>query len=373
VRFELTKTDDKTQARAGVMTLPHGEVKTPVFMPVGTQGTVKGCLPDALEKMDVQILLGNTYHLLLRPGTERLENLGGLHKFMGWNRPILTDSGGFQVFSLAKLVKIDRDGVNFQSHLDGHQMRLTPESVMLAQRQIGSDIGMVLDVCPPGKAEEPEVAEAVRTTIEWARTARMVKERPANVFGIVQGGRFPHLREKCAGELIKLDFDGYAIGGVAVGEPEEDILAQTRLTAPLLPADKPRYAMGIGEPTQLLEMISHGVDMFDCVIPTREARHGIAYTNLGRLNLKNEKYKEDLSPLDPNVISPASSFSRAYIRHLIVSDELLGLILLSYHNIAFFMGLMKKARAAIIDGTFSEWKNAWIKGFCARPPEAQST
>jgi queuine tRNA-ribosyltransferase len=348
------------------MTLPHGKVETPIFMPVGTQGTVKGCLPSELEKMNVQILLGNTYHLLLRPGTERLENLGGLHKFMGWNRPILTDSGGFQVFSLAKLAKIDGDGVSFQSHLDGHEMRLTPESVMLAQSQIGSDIGMVLDVCPAGNAEETEIKRAVETTLRWAQMAREAKKKPANVFGIVQGGRFPDLREACAKELVKLDFDGYAIGGVAVGEAQEEILKQTRFCAPLLPAGKPRYAMGIGEPTQLLEMISHGVDMFDCVIPTREARHGIAYTNAGRLNLKNEKFKDDLLPLDTEVISPASTFSRAYIRHLVVSEELLGLILLTYHNIAFFLQLMQKAREAIRCGTFSSWKDEWIRNYLSK-------
>lgn len=350
--------------------MPHRQVETPVFMPVGTQGTVKGCLPAELEKMGVQILLGNTYHLLLRPTTERLEKLGGLHNFMKWERPILTDSGGFQVFSLAKLAKIDEGGVSFQSHLDGREMRLTPESVMEAQRQIGSDIAMVLDVCPSGTAGEEEVKEAVRMTINWARQAREVKKRPHNTFGIVQGGRFPHLREACAKELVQMDFDGYAIGGVAVGESEEEILKQTKFTAPLLPANKPRYAMGIGNPIQLLEMVGQGVDMFDCVIPTREARHGVAYTNKGRINLKNEKWKEDLSPLDSAIKSPASEFSKAYLRHLIVSEELLGLILLTYHNIAFFVELMKKARLAILAGTFEEWKTGWIKHY--QSAEAQA-
>jgi queuine tRNA-ribosyltransferase len=424
------------------MSLPHGIVETPVFMPVGTQGTVKGCLPDELEKLGAQIILGNTYHLLLRPGAERLEKLGGLHKFMNWNRPILTDSGGFQVFSLAKLAKIDEGGVSFQSHLDGREMRLTPESVMEAQRQIGSDIAMILDVCPPGTADEKEVEASVETTVRWAKMARDyinvnhrinpmanssvpqgdeksnynpldnsvvpagtangshrfqsvanaagdrfgeadgsqgaapqiiptpvgrgpgggMNEHPA-VFGIIQGGRFPKLRQACASALTAMDFDGYAIGGVAVGEAEEEILKQTKFTAPLLPANKPRYAMGIGNPAQLLEMIGHGVDMFDCVIPTREARHGVAYTNRGKINLKNEKFKDDMSALDKSVLSPASNFSRAYLRHLIVSEELLGLILLTYHNIAFFVDLMKAAREAIARGEFLEWKAAWIKNY----------
>lgn len=364
--FDITKKDPATQARAATLTLPHGVVETPVFMPVGTQGTVKGCLPDQLEQMGVQILLGNTYHLMLRPTTPRLEKLGGLHKLMRWPRPILTDSGGFQVFSLAKLAKIDDDGVSFQSHLDGAQMRLTPESVMEAQRQIGSDIAMVLDVCPSGKdATREEVARAVDTTIAWAKRASEVKNKPHNVFGIVQGGIFPQERERCAKALVPLNFDGYAIGGVAVGEAEDKILEQTKFTAPLLPADKPRYAMGIGNPVQLLEMVGHGVDMFDCVIPTREARHGVAYTHTGRLNLKNEKFKEDLSPLDAEIASPAAQFSRAYLRHLIVSEELLGLILLTYHNIAFFIQLMSRARQAILDGNFTEWKAAWVAKYTA--------
>ena len=366
MKLSIQASDAKTQARACTLTLPHGTVETPVFMPVGTQGTLKGCLPAEVEKLGAQIILSNTYHLMLRPTTERLEKLGGLHKLMGWNKPILTDSGGFQVFSLAKLAKLDDGGVSFQSHLDGASMRLTPESVMEAQRQIGSDIAMVLDVCPSGTASEKEVEEAVRMTIKWAKQAKSfigASPRPHNVFGIVQGGRFPKLREACAKELAVLDFDGYAVGGVAVGEAEEEILKQTKFTAPLLPVNKPRYAMGIGNPVQLLEMVGHGVDMFDCVIPTREARHGVAYTNSGKINLKNEQWKEDLSPLDPSIISPASTFSRAYIRHLIVSEELLGLILLTYHNIAFFVDLMRNARAAILRGDFSEWKLEWTKKY----------
>ena len=379
--FHLNKTDTQTQARAATLTLPHGVVETPVFMPVGTQGTVKGCLPVELENLGVQILLSNTYHLMLRPTAERLENLGGLHSLMQWPHPILTDSGGFQVFSLAKLAKIDADGVSFNSHLDGRQMRLTPESVMEAQRQIGSDIAMVLDVCPSGKdATLEEVRRAVDTTIAWAQRAKnwltdyrsKASENPKmfssptpghNVFGIVQGGIFPEERARCAKALVDMDFDGYAIGGVAVGEDSDKILEQTKFTAPLLPADKPRYAMGIGNPVQLLEMVGHGVDMFDCVVPTREARHGIAYTNRGKINLKNEKFKEDLSVLDAEINSPASKFSRAYLRHLIVSEELLGLILLSYHNIAFFVTLMKRARQAILEGDFAQWKSKWIENY----------
>ncbi len=367
MRFELTQTDAQTRARAGCMRLPHGEVKTPVFMPVGTLGTVKGCLPKDLKELGVEILLSNTYHLWLRPGTQRLERLGGLHKFMNWDRPILTDSGGFQVFSLAKLAKIDRaEGVRFQSHLDGAEMRMTPETVMEAQRQIGSDIAMVLDVCPRGGAPLSEAREAVDVTVEWARRAAKVcasKERPHNVFGIVQGGVHAAERERCARELVAMDFDGYAIGGVAVGEAEEEILKQTALTAPLLPEGKPRYAMGIGNPEQLLEMVAQGVDMFDCVIPTREARHGIAYTHAGRINLKNERWKEDGEPLDAAICSAASNFSRAYLRHLIVSEEILGMVLLSLHNIAFFTQLMAAARQALIDGRFSEWKAEWVRGY----------
>lgn len=362
--FALLKTDSRTAARRGRMTLAHGEVETPCFMPVGTKGTVKSVHPQELTvpELDCRILLGNTYHLYLRPGTEVLDEFGGLHHFMQWDRPILTDSGGYQVFSLSKLRKITEEGVRFQSHIDGSPLFLTPESVLEIQRSIGSDICMILDECPPYPCERDYAANSLALTQRWAERARdwIEAHRPPGqcYFGIVQGGCYGDLREKAARDLVALDFDGYAIGGLSVGEPVPEMLKAADVAAPVLPEHKPRYAMGLGQPDQLLELISRGIDMFDCVLPTRVARNGTAYTAEGTINLKNakwEKSRELLAP--PGETHPlCDGFTRGYVRHLIKNDEILGLRLLTLHNLAFYLHLMKQVRHAIDDGSFADFK-----------------
>lgn len=369
--FTLLKTDSETAARRGRMSLAHGEVETPTFMPVGTRGTVKSVHPAELvdPALDCRIILGNTYHLYLRPGTEVLDEYGGLHEFMQWDRPILTDSGGYQVFSLAKLRKITDEGVRFQSHIDGSPLMLTPESVLEIQRSIGSDICMILDECPPGGCDRDYAANSLALTQRWAERARdwITANRPdgQHYFGIVQGGFFPDLREKAAQDLIELDFDGYAIGGLSVGEPVPDMLKAVEIAAPVLPADKPRYAMGLGQPDQLLELISRGVDMFDCVLPTRVARNGTAYTADGTINLKNAQWEKSREPLaPPGETHPlCEGFSRGYLRHLIKSDEILGLRLLTLHNVHFYLHLMNRTRRAIDSGTFAGFKADFISRY----------
>lgn len=366
--FTLLKTDSATAARRGRMALAHGEVETPAFMPVGTRGTVKSAHPAELTDpaLDCRILLGNTYHLFLRPGTEVLDEFGGLHEFMQWDRPILTDSGGYQVFSLSKLRRITDEGVRFQSHLDGSPLFLTPESVLEIQRSIGSDICMVLDECPPFPCERDYAGESLALTQRWAERSRdwVEKHRPEGQrhFGIVQGACYPELREKAARDLVDLDFDGYAIGGLSVGEPVPEMLKAVDVAAPILPADKPRYAMGLGQPDQLLELVSRGIDMFDCVLPTRVARNGTAYTAGGTINLKNAKWEKSREPLAaPGETHPlCEGFSRGYLRHLIKSDEILGLRLLTLHNVTFYLHLMKRARRAIDAGTFADFKADFI-------------
>jgi len=368
--FAVTGTDGRTGARLGRLRTRHGEIETPVFMPVGTQGTVKGLLPEQLRAAGAQVILGNTYHLNLRPGPELIARLGGLHRFMGWERPILTDSGGFQVFSLAKLRKIEDGGIRFQSHLDGQEVRLTPEGVLDIQAQLDSDIAMVLDECPPAEADRGACELAVTRTLRWAAQARAHAERTGllaagnHVFGIVQGSRHADLRRRCAEELVGLEFPGYAIGGVSVGEAEEEILPQVELTAGLLPADKPRYVMGVGTPPQLLKMIACGADMFDCVMPTREARHGIAFTSEGKLNLKNQRFREDERPLmEAFADTETGRFSRAYIRHLVTTGEMLGGVLLTLHNVRFYLDLMRHARDHILQGDYAAWHSAWIERY----------
>ncbi|NNE91183.1 MAG: tRNA guanosine(34) transglycosylase Tgt [Verrucomicrobiales bacterium] len=369
--FTLHKTDTETAARTGTLELAHGSVETPVFMPVGTRGTVKSVHPSELldPALDARIILGNTYHLFIRPGTEVLNSFGGLHEFMQWDRPILTDSGGYQVFSLSKLRKITEDGVTFQSHLDGSPLELTPESVLEIQRSIGSDICMILDECPPYPAEREYVEKSLALTQRWAVRARewVEKNRPPGqrYFGIVQGGCYDDLREKAARDLVELDFDGYAIGGLSVGEPVPEMLRAAEIAAPVLPEDKPRYAMGLGQPDQLVELIARGIDMFDCVLPTRVARNGTAYTADGTLNLKNAKWEHDTTPLGaPGETHPlCEGYSRGYIRHLIKNDEILGLRLLTLHNLFFYLNLMKQVRRAINDGSFSAFKDAFIRRY----------
>ncbi len=372
--FTLLKTDTQTAARRGRMVLAHGEVETPTFMPVGTRGTVKSVHPAELTDpaLDCRILLGNTYHLNLRPGTDVLDEFGGLHNFMQWDRPILTDSGGYQVFSLAKLRKITEEGVRFQSHLDGSKLMLTPESVLEIQRSIGSDISMILDECPPYPCERDYAANSLDLTQRWAIRARewIEANRPPgqHYFGIVQGGCYPELREKAARDLVGLDFDGYAIGGLSVGEPVPEMYKAADVAAPVLPENKPRYAMGLGQPDQLLELISRGIDMFDCVLPTRVARNGTAYTVDGTINLKNAQWEKSQIPLAaPGETHPlCEGFSRGYLRHLIKNDEILGLRLLSLHNVYFYLHLMKQVRHAIDTGTFADFKAEFITRYTAK-------
>jgi len=371
--FTLLKTDTETAARRGRMVLAHGEVETPTFMPVGTRGTVKAVHPRELTDpaLDCRIILGNTYHLYLRPGTAVLDDFGGLHHFMQWDRPLLTDSGGYQVFSLSKLRKITDEGVRFQSHLDGSPICLTPESVLEIQRSIGSDICMILDECPPYPCERSYAENSLALTQRWAGRARdwITAHRPPgqHYFGIVQGGCYPELREKAACDLVSLDFDGYAIGGLSVGEPVPEMLKAVDVAAPLLPVDKPRYAMGLGQPDQLLELVSRGIDMFDCVLPTRVGRNGTAYTADGTINLKNAQWEKCHLPLaPPGEIHPlCEGFSLGYLRHLIKNDEILGLRLLTLHNVTFYLHLMKQARHAIDTGTFADFKSGFINRYRA--------
>ena len=346
-------------ARAGVLRTAHGDVPTPAFMPVGTKGSVKGVDPDELDRAGARVLLANTYHLHFRPGADLVADLGGLHAFMGWDGPILTDSGGFQVFSLRDtLLALDEDGVTFRSIYDGSAARFTPESVARIQRALGSDVAMCLDVCAPAGVPEHELAEAVRLTSVWAARQREAERASGQLlFGITQGGADPKLRRRSIEEVLALDFDGYALGGLSVGETRERMLDAVRSSAALLPDDRPRYFMGIGDPESVLAVIERGVDMFDCVLPTRMGRTGSALTAAGRLNLRNARFARDPRPLDERCSCPACSrFSRAYIRHLVNQQELLGLRLLTLHNLTFLLELTAGARAAIERGELRAFK-----------------
>jgi len=354
-----------------VLETPHGVVKTPTFMPVGTQGAVKAVHPDELQALGAQIILGNTYHLFLRPGMGVISALGGLHRFARWDRPMLTDSGGYQVFSLAKLRKISEDGVRFQSHHDGAEAFLGPEQAMEIQGVLGSDIAMVFDECPPYPCERVYAEESLDRTLRWARRCRRWADENTPLsgegkqlhFGIVQGSVYEDLRERSARELVEIGFDGYAVGGVSVGEPEHEMIRAVERSVPFLPEDAPRYAMGLGTPVQILKMVSRGVDMFDCVMPTRLARHGTAMTLDGTINLKNQKFEKDPSPLDSPTHPLCEGFSRAYIRHLIKSKEILGMRLISLHNLYFYLSLLQRARAAILDGDFPAFRDDFIERF----------
>jgi queuine tRNA-ribosyltransferase len=368
--FELLHTDTATAARRGRLRTRHGMVETPIFMPVGTQGTVKAVTPRQLREIGAQIILGNTYHLNLRPGSELVRELGGLHAFMGWDGPILTDSGGFQVFSLAKLRDIRDEGVAFQSHLDGAKLFLGPREVMTVQQNLGSDIAMVLDECPPWPCEREECAKAVARSARWARQCKAIAQDSGflanghHVFAIVQGSTFDDLRQAAAEELTAMDFPGYAVGGVSVGEPEPEMLKQVGATTPCLPTNKPRYTMGLGTPPQLLKMIALGVDMFDCVLPTRVARNGLVFTPDGPINLRNERYRTDARPIVENMDNyTCRNFSRAYLRHLTVAGEMLSGTLLTIHNLHFFLDLMAQARGHIEAGDFAPWHRAWIERY----------
>jgi queuine tRNA-ribosyltransferase len=344
---------------------PRGPVETPVFMPVGTKGTVKGLTPEDLREVGAGIVLGNTYHLYLRPGSDLVREAGGLHRFMGWNGPILTDSGGYQVFSLAETRRISEEGVEFASVYDGSHHFFTPELTTRVQEDLGSDVAMVLDECPPPNAPREYHEDSLRRTARWAARCKEVhgKEDQA-LFGIVQGGLFPDLRDQSLGLTVEIGFDGYAVGGLSVGESREAMLETLTLTAPRLPAEKPRYFMGIGDPAGILQVIALGVDMFDCVLPTRLARHGAALTPDGRLNLKNARYRAEFGPLDPECSCEAcTDYSRAYLAHLVRENELLGHRLITLHNVRFTANLCRRARQEIRSGRFETWSQTWISRY----------
>ncbi|MET1415606.1 tRNA guanosine(34) transglycosylase Tgt [Roseibium sp. HPY-6] len=369
--FRLTKTDG--QARRGEITTPHGVVRTPAFMPVGTQATVKAMYPGQVRETGADVVLGNTYHLMLRPTAERVQRLGGLHKFMNWPHTILTDSGGFQVMSLAQLRKLDEDGVRFQSHIDGQKYNLTPERSVEIQGLLGSDIQMQLDECIKLPSPKEEVQRAMELSLRWAVRSRKQFEdmggpkKGQGLYGIVQGGDQPDLRIRSAEELAKLPFEGFSVGGLAVGEPQDVMLQMLDITTPVMPVDKPRYLMGVGTPDDLLESVKRGIDQFDCVMPTRAGRHGLAYTKFGKVNLKNARHQEDPRPLDAeNVCPAANTYSRAYLHHLVRTGEGLAGMLLTWNNIAYYQQLMQGMRDAIDEGRFedfyAETKDNWARG-----------
>ena len=389
--FELLATDRHSKARHGRLTSAHGEIDTPAFMPVGTQGSVKGVSPRELRELHAQIVLGNTYHLFVRPGLDVIKHFGGLHNFMNWNGPILTDSGGYQIFSLAKLRKITEEGVEFQNHIDGARAFISPEIAMEIQLLLGSDIAMALDECVPYPCKYDYAGQSAEMTTRWAKRCKEWKEENAErprlnaqrpieesinyqsstmnslLFGIVQGATFEDLRKQSAQAIVELDFNGYAIGGVSVGEPEDEMMRAVEWAEPLLPGDKPRYAMGLGTPPQLLELIARGMDMFDCVLPTRLARNGTAFTATGTVNLKNAEFILDKNPIEENCMCDAChQFSRGYIRHLIKAEEILGLRLITLHNLHFYLNLMNQARAEIEKGTFNQFRKAFVAGYKTR-------
>src|SRR5512138_2539794 len=363
--FDLLNTDDSSHARLGRLTTTHGVIETPVFMSVGTQGSVKAIDPRELQEMGTQIILGNTYHLNIRPGLEIIRAAGGLRRFINWPAPILTDSGGFQVFSLATIRKIQAHGVEFRSHLDGSLLFLGPKQAMAIQRVLGSDIAMVFDDCPPHTSTPRELRAAVERTLRWAREcAEQPRADGQLYFGIVQGGAHAALREECAKELVAMGFDGYAIGGVSVGEPEPEMMRAVEMTEPFLPARLPRYAMGLGTPAQMVELVARGVDMFDCVLPTRVARNGTAFTRKGSISIKAGAYKSDFRPIEEDCDCFACShFTRAYLRHLLNVGEILGLRMLSVHNTRMYLRVMEDIRRTIIDGTFVEFRRDFAANY----------
>ncbi|MFH1942874.1 MAG: tRNA guanosine(34) transglycosylase Tgt [bacterium] len=369
--FRLENTDKSTKARAGVLRTPHGRVQTPVFMPVGTQGTVKAVSPHELEALGAKIILGNAYHLFLRPGDSVIREAGGLHQFSGWPFPMLTDSGGYQVFSLATLRKITNDGIEFQSHLDGSTHAFTPERVVDIQRNIGADVMMVLDECTAYPSSYEAAMKANDRTMQWAerclerfRASGPPAGKRQAIFGIVQGSTYEFIRKVSAERLTEMGFDGYGIGGLAVGEPGSAMLEMTDLCTELLPPERPRYLMGVGKPEDIVQAIGLGVDMFDCVIPTRNGRNGTVYTWEGKLNVRNRIFEDDFSPIDGTCGCYACQhFSRAYIRHLFHAGEILGLRLATIHNLHFYMELVRKARQSILEERFEEWRNEFFRKY----------
>jgi queuine tRNA-ribosyltransferase len=382
--FELLASDSSSKGRRAHLRTAHGVIETPAFMPVGTQATVKAVNPRELRELNAQIILGNTYHLFVRPGLDVIKHFGGLHRFMNWDGPILTDSGGYQIFSLAKLRKITEDGVEFQNHIDGTRAFISPEIAMEIQAALGSDIAMVLDECVPYPCGYDYAAKSAELSARWARRCKAValavsaeiepgalgtahSRARQLIFGIVQGGTFEALRKENAQAIVELDFDGYAIGGVSVGEPVEEMMRAVESSEPFLPKEKPRYAMGLGTPPQLLEMIARGMDMFDCVLPTRLARNGTAFTATGTLNLKNAEFALDKRPIEENCTCHACrEFTRGYIRHLIKAEEILGLRLITLHNLHFYLDLMRQAREQIENGNFEEFRKRFVSDYKPR-------
>jgi queuine tRNA-ribosyltransferase len=383
--FELLASHQHSKARCARFKTAHGVINTPAFMPVGTQGSVKGVSPRELRQLNAQIILGNTYHLFVRPGLDVIKHFGGLHNFMSWDDPILTDSGGYQIFSLVKLRKITEKGVEFQNHIDGGRAFISPEIAMEIQAALGSDIAMVLDECVPYPCEYEYTAQSAELTTRWAKRCQEWKRSNSEtaksgladspvrrfadsmLFGIVQGGTFEDLRCASAQAIVELHFDGYAIGGVSVGEPEEEMMRAVESAEPFLPKDKPRYAMGLGTPPQMLEMIGRGMDIFDCVLPTRLARNGTAFSAAGTLNLKNAEFALDKRPIEENCRCPACrEFMRGYIRHLIKAEEILGLRLITLHNLHFYLNLMSQARTEIECGAFDQFRKAFVAGYKTR-------
>jgi len=367
----LKITKQSGAARRGTLKTPHGEIQTPFFMTIGTVGAIKGLLPSEVREVGGEIILSNTYHLHLRPGEDIVNKAGGLHKFMNWDGPILTDSGGFQVFSLSKIRKLTEEGVEFRSHLNGAKIFLTPEKAMDIQLKLGSDIIMCLDECPGASQDKKYVEDSLELTTRWAKRCKEHKDavdktsvlNPESLlFGIVQGGMHPSLREKSAKQLMEIGFDGYAVGGLSVGEPNEVMYKILTEIVPILPEDKPRYLMGVGTPQDILEAVERGVDMFDCVLPTRNARHGHIFTSQGTVRIRNEKFKEDFSPLDPECdCYTCRNFTKAYLRHLFIANEILSLRLNTLHNVAFYQKLMKGIRQSIEEDRFAEFKEEFLE------------
>ncbi|PIC87195.1 tRNA guanosine(34) transglycosylase Tgt [Sporosarcina sp. P20a] len=375
ITYEHIKTCKQTGARLGIVHTPHGSFETPAFMPVGTQATVKTMAPEELKAMGAGIILSNTYHLWLRPGNEIVKEAGGLHKFMNWDRPILTDSGGFQVFSLSKFRDIKEEGVHFRNHINGDKLFLSPEKAMEIQNDLGADIMMAFDECPPFPATHEYMKASVERTSRWAERCLEAHGRPNDqgLFGIVQGGEFEDLRKQSARDLVSMDFPGYAIGGLSVGEPKDIMNKVLDFTTPLLPQDKPRYLMGVGSPDSLIDGAIRGIDMFDCVLPTRIARNGTLMTSEGRLVVKNAKYERDFGPLDPNCDCYAcKNYSRAYIRHLIRAGETFGIRLTSYHNLHFLLNLMEQVRQAIREDRLGDFREEFFEQYGFNKPNAKN-
>jgi len=375
MEFEIFVKDSKTRARAGELTTDHGKIQTPIFMPVGTVGSVKGVnQKDLIEDVKAQIILGNTYHLYLRPGMDTMQKAGGLHKFINWDRPILTDSGGYQVFSLAENRKLKEDGAHFRSHIDGSKHLFTPENIVDTQRQIGADIIMAFDECTPYPCDYDYAKKSMELTHRWLKRGLKHFDETEPLYGhkqtffpIVQGSVFKDLRIESAKTIASHERDGYAIGGLSVGEPVQDMYDMIEVVNEILPQDKPRYLMGVGTPVNILEGIARGIDMFDCVMPTRNGRNGMLFTRKGTINIKNIKWKNDFSPIEENGASFVDTkFSKAYLRHLITSKEILGSQIASLHNLSFYLWLVTEARERIIDGTFSEWKNVMVQKLSTR-------